>query len=72
MLLEVTLSYLTFWEEKAVWIQSTVRKIIRDERYTGKMISNVRSCVEVGKNVIKNNPSSEWIVVEGTHEGIVE
>ena len=32
------------------------------------MISNVRSCVEVGKNVIKNNPSSEWIVVEGTHE----
>ena len=59
-------------EEKAVWIQSTVRKIIRDERYTGKMISNMRSCMEVGKNVIKNNPSSEWIVVEGTHEGIVE
>ena len=57
-------------EEKAVWIQSTVRKIIRDERYTGKMISNMRSCMEVGKNVIKNNPSSEWIVVEGTHEAI--
>lgn len=59
-------------EEKAVWIQSTVRKIIRDERYTGKMVSNVRSSTEVGKNMMKNNPSSEWIIVEDTHEGIVD
>lgn len=44
-------------EEKAVWIQSTVRKIIRDERYTGKMVSNVRSSAEVGKNVMNNNPN---------------
>lgn len=58
-------------EDKALWIQSSVRKIIRDERYTGKMISNVRSSACVGKNIMVNNKKSEWIVVENTHEAII-
>ncbi|MDO5346934.1 MAG: recombinase family protein [Lachnospiraceae bacterium] len=58
-------------EDKALWIQSSVRKIIRDERYTGKMVSNVRSSACVGKNIMVNNKKSDWIVVENTHEAIV-
>ena len=58
-------------EEKALWMQATVRKIIRDERYTGKMVSNVRSSAYVGKNIMINNKKSDWIVVDHTHEAIV-
>lgn len=58
-------------EERALWIQSSVRKIIRDERYTGKMISNIRSTLCVGKNIMVNNKKSDWIVVENTHEAII-
>lgn len=58
-------------EEKALWIQSSVRKIIRDERYTGKMISNVRSSLWVGRNIMVNNKKSDWIIVENTHEAII-
>lgn len=58
-------------EGAAVWIQSSVRKIIRDERYTGKMVSNVRSSLSVGKNIMINNKPSDWIVVENTHEAII-
>ncbi|MFR2487262.1 MAG: recombinase family protein [Hungatella sp.] len=58
-------------EEKALWIQSTVRKIIKDERYTGKMVSNVRSSAVIGKNIMKNNARQDWIIVEGTHEPII-
>lgn len=58
-------------EDKALWIQCTVRKIIRDERYLGKMVSNVRSCPVIGKNTVSNNEKSEWIIVDGTHEPIV-
>lgn len=58
-------------EGKGVWIQSTVRKIIRDERYTGKMVSNVRSCSFVGKTVMVNHKPSDWIVVADTHEPVI-
>ena len=58
-------------EEKALWMQASVRKILRDERYTGKMISNVRSSAFVGKNIMVNNKKSDWIVVDNTHEAII-
>ncbi|MGN0415263.1 MAG: recombinase family protein [Agathobacter sp.] len=58
-------------ENQALWTQSTVRKIIRDERYLGKMVSNVRRTAFVGKNIMVNNHRSEWIIVEGTHEAII-
>lgn len=58
-------------EEKALWTQATVRKIIKDERYTGKMVSNVRRTAIVGKNIMVNNDKTDWIVVPGTHEAII-
>lgn len=58
-------------EEKALWLQATVRKIIKDERYTGKMVSNVRRTAIVGKNIMTNNDKKDWIVVAGTHEAII-
>lgn len=58
-------------EERAVWIPCTVLKIIKDERYTGKMVSNVRRVSGIGKNEICSNNREDWIIVENTHEAIV-
>lgn len=58
-------------EEKAVWMQATVRKILKDERYTGKMVSNVTSSAGVGKNEVILNDPEDWIIVNDTHEPIV-
>lgn len=58
-------------EEQALWIPCTVRKIIKDERYTGKMISNVCRVTDIGKNSIANNDPKDWIIVDNTHEAII-
>lgn len=58
-------------EGKALWLQCTVRKILKDERYTGKMISNINSSIGVGRNTVVANDPSDWIVVENTHEAII-
>lgn len=58
-------------EKKALWIQCTVRKIVKDLRYTGKMVNNVRHSAIIGGNVMVNNSKEDWIIVDGTHEAIV-
>lgn len=58
-------------EDDPIWFASTVRKILVDERYTGKMVSNTRQSTGIRSNKWKTLPKSEWIIVEGTHEPIV-
>lgn len=58
-------------EERAVWIPGTVLKIIKDERYTGKMVSNVCRTAGIGKSEICSNDRKDWIIVENTHEAII-
>ena len=58
-------------EKMSVWMPSTVLRILKDERYTGKMISNKRETVEINTNKTRTNPKEKWIVVEGTHEPII-
>ncbi|MFI3255463.1 MAG: recombinase family protein [Eubacteriales bacterium] len=50
------------------WVDTTVRNIIRNQLYTGTLVSHSRTREEVGgKKTVKTEP----IVVESTHEGIV-
>lgn len=58
-------------EKRSIWLGGTVRKILNDERYTGKMVSGTRESVGIRTNKIKSLPKEEWIVVEGTHEAII-
>lgn len=58
-------------EKKSIWIGCTVRRILNDERYTGKMISGTRETVGIRTNRMRNIPKESWIIVEGTHEAIV-
>lgn len=54
-----------------LWLPSTVRKILIEERYTGKMIGNTRQSTGIRSNNWRTLPRSEWIIVEGMHEPIV-
>ena len=58
-------------EETGIWLKGAVRKILTDERYTGKMITNIRETEEVGKPKMRSLPRDQWIIVPGTHEAII-
>lgn len=58
-------------EGDPLWFPSTVRKILKEERYTGKMIGNTRQSTGIRSNNWRTLPRSEWIIVEGMHEAIV-
>jgi DNA invertase Pin-like site-specific DNA recombinase len=53
------------------WHNTTILTIIRDERYTGKMVNGKNRSPFVGSKHGKRIPKSEWIVVPNTHEAIV-
>lgn len=53
------------------WMNTTVLSIIRDERYTGKMVNGKNRSPFVGSKHGKRIPKSEWIFVPNTHEAIV-
>ena len=58
-------------EETGIWLKGAVRKILTDERYTGKMITNIRETEEVGKPKMRSLPRDQWVIVPGTHEAII-
>ena len=46
-------------------------RILKDERYTGKMISHKRETDGVNTGKMRALPPEEWIVVPNTHEAII-
>lgn len=53
------------------WSGGIVSRILRDERYTGKLISSRREKIAVGSNKTRKVPDDELIIVENNHEAIV-
>lgn len=54
------------------WHSKTIRDILTNQIYIGDLVQNKRSKVNYKvKKVIKNNPK-DYIVVEGTHEAIID
>ena len=51
--------------EAMFWYGSIISAIIRDERYTGKLIFGKRRVAEIGTLQYINVPKNEWIVVPG-------
>lgn len=58
-------------EEKSVWIQAVIKRILNDERYTGKMVSYTRVAERIGSNRTVPVPREDWIIVPNTHEAII-
>lgn len=57
--------------EITYWTGESVRRIIRDERYTGCLVAHRRTVSELSTKKTKPVPKEEWIIVENTHEAIV-
>ena len=57
--------------EENFWTQRTIIKILRDERYIGKCVYGKRERDMVGNWHTVKRSKADWIVVDGTHEGIV-
>lgn len=55
-----------------VWNTRTVQGILQNRIYTGDLVQNRRSKVNYKIKKIKYNPESEWIIVENTHEPLVD
>ena len=56
----------TFWENK------TVKQILTNPIYIGTTIQNKRSRISYKNRKLKANPKEQWIIVENTHEPIIE
>ncbi len=57
--------------DRNYWLNTTVLTIIRDERYTGKMVNGKNRTPAVGSKHGKRVPKDQWIIVPNTHEAII-
>ncbi|WP_373265157.1 recombinase family protein [Hungatella hathewayi] len=57
--------------EHNIWTQARVAAIIRDERYTGVLISKKKQRIDISTKKIKLNDRKDWIRVENALNAIV-
>jgi DNA invertase Pin-like site-specific DNA recombinase len=57
--------------EATFWYSSIICLILKDERYTGKLIYGKKRRQEVGKQDQQSMPKSEWIVVPGAIPAVI-
>ncbi len=58
-------------DSKSIWTSAKAFKILRDQRYTGDMVGNVRVHTKIGRSFSEKVERKEWLVVKDTHEGII-
>ena len=54
------------------WNYHTIRNILRNEMYIGNMVQNVFSKKSFRDKKMTKNKKEEWIIVENTHEPIID
>ena len=54
-----------------IWHESTVARILTDERYTGTYIIGKREVTEVGGHQVKLKPEDQWIKIPDHHPPII-
>ena len=54
-----------------IWNHRTILRIITDLKYTGAMVNHKCENRHIRDKSQRRLPPSEWIITEGTHEGIV-
>lgn len=58
-------------DNESLWTYSTVRTVLRNEIYAGNMVQN-KAFRMVCKKEAVTLPKDKWIIVNGTHEAIIE
>lgn len=64
----------TVWpciREDNVWTEDQIRRILRDERYTGRMVYGKRRRRQAGDSHTVKVSRRDWVISSHTHEGIV-
>lgn len=54
-----------------IWQRTTIRNILRDERYTGTYIMGRQQVVDVGSSRTRKRDESEWIKIPGHHPALI-
>lgn len=54
------------------WCNTTIKKILKNRLYTGDMVQNKRSRISYKYRKVICNPEEQWIIVENTHEPIID
>lgn len=54
------------------WSKSTIGKILTNETYIGNVVQNRTTSVSYKNHAIIYRPKEEWIVVQNTHEPIID
>lgn len=55
-----------------LWPDSSVRRILRNEMYVGNMVQGKNTTISYKIKQCRAIPKEDWIIVEGTHEAIVD
>lgn len=55
-----------------LWCDSTVRRMLRNQMYIGNMVQGKNTNLSYKIKKCRAKPKDEWIIVEGTHEPIID
>lgn len=55
-----------------LWCDSTVRRMLRNQMYIGNMVQGKSTNLSYKIKKCRAKPKDEWIIVEGTHEPIID
>ena len=55
-----------------IWTISSVKKILKNQMYTGDMVQSVQTKVSYKSKKKKTLPKSNWDIVKNTHEALVD
>ena len=55
-----------------LWCDRTVRRILQNQMYIGNMVQGVNKTVSYKVHECKAVPKEDWIIVENTHEAIID
>ena len=66
------LNYNSRADNDGLWSDRTVRRILQNQMYIGNMVQGVNRTVNYKVHECRSVPREEWIVVENTHEPIID
>ena len=55
-----------------LWNKTTVKRILKNRMYVGDMVQHKYEKISYKSNKVKNLKSSDWVIVENTHEAIID
>lgn len=59
-------------DNDGLWSDRTVRRILQNQMYIGNMVQGVNRTVNYKVHECRAVPKNEWIIVENTHEPIID